>query len=145
MAKFASEIGISRCAIERRRSTFRNWRDTLKGDPGLLNLSYSVARALEKHPDRERLIKENPRMTKGQATTLVEARRSRDTPSETKRRGMICCGGRGRPWRTETFFKVDREILLKVVKQKSLNYLREGLQAGIGSLMSRKTVQRTGG
>ena len=26
---------------------------------------------------------------------------------------------------------MDREILLKVVKQKSLNYLREGLQAGI--------------
>ena len=38
LAKFASEIGRSHCAIKRRRTTFRNWKDTLKGDPGLLSL-----------------------------------------------------------------------------------------------------------
>jgi hypothetical protein len=130
LAKFASEIGMSRCAIERRRTTYRNWKDILKADPGL-KFSYSTGRALEKHPDRARLIQENPRMTKGQATALMKARSRSDTESETKRRWEDLLLRAGKAMADETHFKVGRDILLKVVKQKSLNYLREGIQAGI--------------
>ena len=27
LAKFATEIGIARCTIKRRRTTYRNWKD----------------------------------------------------------------------------------------------------------------------
>ena len=69
LARFAREIGQTPCVMKRRRTTYRNWKDIIKGDPGLLSsLSYSVARALETHPDRERLVKENPGMPKRDAT-----------------------------------------------------------------------------
>jgi hypothetical protein len=56
LAKFATEIGLAPCTVKRRRSTYRAWKDFLKGD-ARPRLSYSVARALETHPERERLVK----------------------------------------------------------------------------------------
>ena len=131
LAKFASEIGVSHCAIKRRRSTFRNWKETLKGDPGLLlRLSYSVARALEKHPDREKLIKENPGMSRRQATALIKAFRA-ETESEMEHWWKDMNLRMGKAAKDETRLDEDRQILLAVVKQPMLSSLREAGQAWI--------------
>jgi hypothetical protein len=79
LAKFAHDIGMAACTAKRRRTTYRNWKEILKGDPGLrLSLSYAVARELEKHPDRARLIKKYPEMTKRKAADLMKE--YRETP-----------------------------------------------------------------
>jgi hypothetical protein len=129
LAKFATEIGLANCTIKRRRTTYRNWKEILKSDPGLL-LSYSVARELEKHPERERLIKDNPKMTKREAGALMRAYRSKPE-SETQRwwRDLILRVGKATA--DESVLNGDQQILLKVVQPQLLSTLREAGQAWI--------------
>jgi hypothetical protein len=130
LVKFASEIGMAHCSIKRRRSAFRNWKEIFLGDPGLrTSLRYSVARELEKHPDRERLVKENPKMTKREATAKMKEIR----PPESKMAR----------WWTDLLLRVskaeadasvlsgDRQILRKVVQPTMLLTLREAGEAWV--------------
>jgi hypothetical protein len=131
LGQFATEIGIAHCTVKRRRTTYRNWKEILKGDPGLpFSLSYSVARELEKHPDRGRLIKKNPKMTKRDATALMKAYRSKPE-SETQRWWKDVIVRAGKAMADETVLQGDRQILLKVVEPALLPTLREAGQAWI--------------
>ena len=65
LAKFAEDIGIAVCTLQRYRSVYRAWKD-IKA-PGL---SYAVLRALQDHPDREQLVKNDPKITKREAEKL---------------------------------------------------------------------------
>ena len=131
LAEFATKIGLAHCTIKRRRSTFRNWKDILKGDPGLLSsLSYSTARELETHPDRARLIKENPKMSKRQATACMKAFHNKPE-SQTKRRWNDLLKRAGKAIADENFLKLDPQILLDVVEPSMLATIRDGAQAWI--------------
>jgi hypothetical protein len=129
LAEFAAAIGLAHCTVKRRRTTYRNWKEILKGDPGLLlSLSYSVARALEKHPDQERLIRENPKMTKRQAEALMKAHDARPE-SKAQRHWKDLIARAHKAMKDESFLDADRQILLKVIKPRLLNDLREGAKA----------------
>lgn len=64
LKKFADAIGIVKCTLERYRTVYRAWADI--SAPGL-KLSYAVARALAKHPDRAEIVTSNPDITKREA------------------------------------------------------------------------------
>lgn len=131
LVKFAVEIGIAPCTIKRRRTAYRTWKEDLKGDPGLLSsLSYSVARALETHPERARLVKDNPGMSKRQATDHMKALRAK-LESEMERWWKDMILRLGKAAKDETRLGEDRQILLAVVKQPVLSSLREAGQAWI--------------
>lgn len=74
LKKFAQEIGIAVCTLERRRSVYRAWKDI----PAPAPISFSVAQELAAHPERARLITEQPNLTKGQARKLTRAWRKKD-------------------------------------------------------------------
>jgi hypothetical protein len=63
LAKFAKEIGISPCTLERHQSVYRAWKE--KPAPG--PVCYAVLRALQDHPDRYNIVKENPNLTQAKA------------------------------------------------------------------------------
>jgi hypothetical protein len=74
LKKFAADIGIAACTLERCRSVFRAWQTNNK--KALAPISYSVAQELQAHPNRFELIKQNPNMTKSEARKI---RLSKDT------------------------------------------------------------------
>jgi hypothetical protein len=63
LAKFAKEIGYPACTLKRHLSVYRAWDG--KKAPG--PVSYAVLRELQNHPDREAILKENPKITKREA------------------------------------------------------------------------------
>ena len=131
LGQFTSEIGATHCAVKRRRTTYRKWKETLKGDPGLLSsLSYSVARALETHPERVRLIKENPEMTKRDADALMKTYRN-PPEKKTQRLWKDLIVRAGKAPADENFLNLDRRILLEVVEPTVLSTIREAGQAWV--------------
>jgi hypothetical protein len=69
LAKFAAEIGIQKCTLERYRTTYRAWAGKLAPGPNLV--SYSVLRELAKHPEREQIVRANPNISKREAHKLM--------------------------------------------------------------------------
>jgi hypothetical protein len=129
LAKFATEIGLAHCTVKRRRTTYRNWKEILKSDPGL-RLPYSVARELETHPEREKLIKDHPKMTKREAAALMKAHRS-NPESEMQRWWKDLILRMGKATADESVLDGDHQILLDVVEASLLPTLREAGQAWI--------------
>jgi hypothetical protein len=74
--RFAEEIDIAACTLKRIRSVYRAW----KGAPA--PPSYSVAQELEKHPDKEGVLRDNPNLTKRAARMLM---RAQDTAEREER------------------------------------------------------------
>jgi hypothetical protein len=76
LAKFAKAIGRSACTVARWRDVYRAWNPA----PGreLPSASYAVLRELATHPKREELVRENPKMTKMQASKEMRDYRSKD-------------------------------------------------------------------
>ncbi len=88
-------------------------------------MSYSVARTLEKHPDREALVKANPGMTKREAADLMKMYLNPDD-SEMKRwwQGLITRMNKAE--KDEDYLGKDRQDLIDVIKSPvMLNRLRE--------------------
>jgi hypothetical protein len=133
LGKFAAEIGIAACMIQRRRTTYRHWKEFAKSDPGRFSrLPYSVARELEKHPDKEKLIKENPTMSKRQAAALMKARRNPESETQRIQQYLKQLLVRTAKARTDVgLLKLDRQILRVQVDSNLLNELREGGRAWI--------------
>jgi hypothetical protein len=128
LGKFATEIGIAHCTVKRRRTTYRNWKEAAKSDPGLLSsLSYSVARELENHPERVRLVKENPNMTKREAAALKKDLSKPESEEQRHWNDMIKRAGKALG--DMDLLKWDRKILLGVVEPTLFNDLREGAKA----------------
>lgn len=74
LAKYAEEIGIGACTLERYRSVYRAWKE--KPAPG--PVSYAVLRALQDHPDRFAIVKENPELTQAEARKLMRPYRTNE-------------------------------------------------------------------
>jgi hypothetical protein len=70
-ANLAKEWGIAACTLKRYVSVYPAYKGLNIGAPGPQSGSYSVRRELETHPDRGRLIRENPTMTKRDAQELM--------------------------------------------------------------------------
>lgn len=68
LKRFADDIGMVACTLERCRSVFRAWRTKEAPAPVL---SYSVAQELQAHPQRFELIKKKPDMTKREARSIM--------------------------------------------------------------------------
>ena len=65
LAKFAAEIGIAKCTLDRYQTVYRAWEEKLA--PGPISTSYAVLRELQTHPDRAQIIRKNPNLTKREA------------------------------------------------------------------------------
>ena len=65
LARFAKEIGIAKCTLERYRTVYRAWE--VKLAPGPISTSYAVLRELATHPEREQIISKYPDLTKREA------------------------------------------------------------------------------
>ena len=65
LARFAKEIGIAKCTLERYRTVYRAWEGKLA--PGPISTSYAVLRELATHPEREQIISKYPGLTKREA------------------------------------------------------------------------------
>jgi hypothetical protein len=68
LAKFAAEIGVAKCTLDRYQTVYRAWEGKLA--PGPISTSYAVLRELATHPDREQIIRKNPNLTKREALAL---------------------------------------------------------------------------
>jgi hypothetical protein len=71
LAKFAKELGIAKCTLERYRNVYRQWAGKLA--PGPISVSYAVLRELQKHPKREQIIQAHPNLTKREAHEMMRA------------------------------------------------------------------------
>jgi hypothetical protein len=58
LERFAEEIGIDHGTLKSYRTTYRAWKDQPARPPG-----YSVAKALNRHPNRADIIQETPELT----------------------------------------------------------------------------------
>jgi hypothetical protein len=68
LASFAEEIGLKADRLNRCRSVYRAWKDKdKKGVPP----KFAVLQALQAHPLRDEIIKENPDLTQRQARTFM--------------------------------------------------------------------------
>jgi hypothetical protein len=65
LAKFAAEIGVAKCTLDRYQTVYRAWEGKLALGP--ISTSYAVLRELQTHPDREQIIRKNPSITKREA------------------------------------------------------------------------------
>jgi hypothetical protein len=73
LAKFAAELGIAKCTLERYRTVYRAWQGILA--PGA-NISYAVLRELATHPEREEIIRKHPNLTKREAHDLMRKQKN---------------------------------------------------------------------
>ncbi len=69
LKRFADDIGIGLCTLERRRSVYRAWSTNEAPAPK----SYAVAQELQAVEGRFELIKQNPNMTKREAREIKAA------------------------------------------------------------------------
>lgn len=85
LAKFAKEIGVAKCTLDRYRSVYRAWKGKLA--PGA-NISYAVLRELATHPEREEIIREKSDLTKREAQDLMrEQKESKNKNGKNKNSG----------------------------------------------------------
>jgi hypothetical protein len=69
LAELAKAIGYELCTLKRHLSVYRAWGEGAgKKAPGL---SYAVKRALQNHPEREEIVKKNPKIPKREAQKLM--------------------------------------------------------------------------
>jgi hypothetical protein len=78
LAKFAVDLGVAKCTLDRYRTVYRAWKDILA--PGAKIPPYTVLRELATHPDRAEIIEKDPAITKREACQLV--RREKATAEE---------------------------------------------------------------
>ena len=74
LAKFADEIGVAKCTLDRYRTVWRAWEGKLA--PGPIFISYAVLRELATHDDREEIIRKHPDLTKRKAHDLMRKQAS---------------------------------------------------------------------
>jgi hypothetical protein len=74
LQNFAQEIGIAFCTVCRHRDVYHAWRDEICA-PGrnFPKLGYAVARELATHPDKAKIVTENPNITKREASAKRRA------------------------------------------------------------------------
>jgi hypothetical protein len=68
LAKFAEEIGVRHCVLERYQSVWKAWDGQGKAAPG--PVSFTVLKELQNHPQRKEIVTDNPQITKREAAKL---------------------------------------------------------------------------
>ena len=104
-AKFAKEIGVAPCTLSRYRKVWQAWDGGGIVAPG--PTSYTVMRELKDHPDREKIVKENPQITKREAEKL------RREHEETKRPEGKLKRRKGGDWPNEEKKSWLRKVLIQ--------------------------------
>jgi hypothetical protein len=85
LAQFAADIGVDYETLKTYRTTYRSWRDQ-PGRPA----SFSVARALNRHPNKYEVYQENPTMSVQDAKqTMLALREDRRADKLRKRWASI--------------------------------------------------------
>jgi hypothetical protein len=74
LKKFAEDIGVAKCTLERLRSVWRAWEPIPAAPPKF----YSIAQALQDHPNRGKIIEERPNITTREARDLMREHRQGD-------------------------------------------------------------------
>jgi hypothetical protein len=82
LLQFAADIGIDYETLKTYRTTYRAWRD----EPGR-PASFSVARALNRHPDKYEVYQENPTMSVADAKQVMVAHREELGLDKKRKRG----------------------------------------------------------
>jgi hypothetical protein len=103
-------------------------------------LSYSVARELENHPEKERPVKENPVMTKREAADKMKEYRNRNPENEIQRHWEDLIRRMGKATADVGLLDVDRQVLLKGVEPTMLSTLRGAGEAWIRLANSLETL-----
>jgi hypothetical protein len=78
--RFCAEIGVPYCTFERRMSVYQAWKSA--PGPECYPSCFAVARELQSHPDRFEIIKNNPNITKREASELARQYREQDAGAE---------------------------------------------------------------
>jgi hypothetical protein len=78
LAKYAAELGIAKCTLQRYQNVHRAWKGKVAPGPPLP--SYAVLRELQTNPEREQIIRENPKITKREAAALERKRKNIERP-----------------------------------------------------------------
>ena len=76
LARFAADIGVVPCTFERRMSVYQAWKSA--PGPECYPPCFAVARELQSHPDRFAIIKNNPNITKREASELARQWREQE-------------------------------------------------------------------
>ena len=128
LEKFAKEIGVAVCTLERRRSVYRAWKEI----PAPAPISFSVQQELQNHPDRARIIAENPNLTKGQARALTRAWRKKDQEEKA-----------GGDWKLETTKRWFNDLVSRASKALSDVEMTKAHLDPAKRLILRKVVEPT--
>jgi hypothetical protein len=83
LLQFAADIGVDYETLKTYRTTYRSWRDQ-PGRPA----SFSVARALNRHPHKYEVYQENPTMSVQDAKQTMLALREDRGADKLRKRGM---------------------------------------------------------
>jgi hypothetical protein len=135
VAKLAKEIGVSDCTLKRYLSVYRAWDGKGIEAPG--PVSYAVLRELQDHPDREVIVKNNPKITKREAQELkrqYEGKQKKGKSGDWKREEAArwlrrVCVLANDVTRTNAEVKVTRRALWEIAEPKLLTDLRESAAA----------------
>ena len=76
LARFAKDIGVVPCTFLRRMSVYQAWKSA--PGPESYPPNFAVARELQSHPDRFEIIKNNPNITKREASELARQWREQE-------------------------------------------------------------------
>lgn len=140
LAKFAKEIGVAACTLERYHSVFRAW----EGIPAPGPVSYAVMRELQDHPQREEIVKENPKITKREAQKLKREREGKQKNNksgnwrleEAKRWFRRVCSLANEVKREMERHKEVARALREIVEPELLATLVPNLREGSAALLS---------
>jgi len=134
LQKFANDVGIAKCVLERSQSVYRAWKSAPA--PILENLNYSVAQELQTHPRKLDIIQENPEITK----TEARAYRKEHERSEAEADPVAHRQAKAKKW-GDGILKIASaaqgarnhhytpEFLRLAVERKLIPDIREGAQA----------------
>jgi hypothetical protein len=76
LQRFAKDIGVVPCTFVRRMSVYQAWKSA--PGPESYPPNFAVARELQSHPDRFEIIKNNPNITKREASELARQWREQE-------------------------------------------------------------------
>jgi hypothetical protein len=153
LKQFAQDTGIALCSLQRRRSVWRAWVDIKAAPPKL----YSVAQELQAHPERARIVKEEPDITSSRARKLMREYKEQQRPQKANNGGGWTVEGTKR-WFNDlvtrasaaiedgpALDKVEDEILKQAIEPTMLGTVHQGIDAWIKVLNRLRPLFKNGG
>jgi hypothetical protein len=152
LKQFAKDIGVAHCTLVRSRSVWRAWAD-IKATPPKF---YSVAEALQAHPDRARIREEEPDITSSRARKLMRAYKEQQQPQKVNNGGWTVEGTKR--WFNDlvtrasaaiedgpALDKVKDDILKQAIEPTMLDTVEQGAEAWIKLVKQLRPLFKNGG